>query len=182
MSKPDQETKEFVDGVGGNEGVTTGAVESTTNAESETSDAVRPTLSVAVSFTRTFWESNAGGFQRYVPVFGSPVAIETQSVHPFELYERAIGESAKFVSETAEGFHVIEIPVPVDPFRNSHPFGERSALEETAGFVESTTNETDQLAEFERRSVAVRRIFAFAELWLGTIQEAFQEFTTAEAT
>ena len=96
-------------------------------------------------------------------MFGSPAAIETQSVHPFELYERATGASAKFVSETAEGFHAIEIPVPVEPFRNSHPFGKRSALDETVGFVESTTKETDQLAEFERRSIAVRRILAFAE-------------------
>lgn len=80
MSKPDAERNEPDGGVGGTDGVTVGNVESIENAVSETSEDVRHALSVAVTRTRTEFESIAPVVQTYEPEFGRFDATLVQSV------------------------------------------------------------------------------------------------------
>ncbi len=85
-------------------------------------------------------------------------------------------------SEIFDGFHSIRMPVPVDPLRYSPPLGNTSASEATDGSVESTVKVTDPLAELPSWSTAVNRILAVGESSEGTVQAAFPELATSEAT
>jgi hypothetical protein len=83
---------------------------------------------------------------------------------------------AIFVSVTTAGFHVILIPVPVEPLRNSPPFGERMVARETAGLIESIVKPIVPVAVFPSLSVAIIRVSALEVLTHGTIQETLPLF------
>ena len=80
------------------------------------------------------------------------------------------------------GFQVILIPVPVEPLKNSPPFGERMAELETEGSVESMINETVPVAVFQSLSIATIRASALAVSTDGIVQEVLPLFAPRETS
>lgn len=108
-----------------------------------------------------------------------PLAILVQAPPELMEYSRAIGVSAIFASLISPVSQVMAIPVPVDHFRNSPPFGAVMVVAETDGSVESIVNVTMALAVLESLSFAVRRSLALLISRAGGVQASLPSLATS---